>query len=364
MIRALLLLAVMLLTSLPLASSEAAPTSGSDEVVPPPPPYRLRLAGLDETQITGLLGVVGVTEVARDDRSITVEWQPYNDKPWESQQKWIDGAQRFHDYIPIKGRLGKTQWTHGGQSMFSTGIMQGSRGLCTIMHFTNFASRSSEAMYLVGNPAPPPGQLVHEMLGREIGRKIEFVRIGDHWVIVSRSGYGTNVVWQVSDYWYMRIENTFDRDMVAAYLAKFGSITTPDLDLNLDRWIDNEIRWRFESVDRQLVMPIKSDNPHKFGLSWHAEDIYRFTPLQLTHGSVKRDTPLPEKWQWFYHARRFLWANLGNFKLHDDESRFALIGPDRYDPKNPPELPDFLVDPPMPAGIPGATPLDDSTEGP
>ncbi len=93
-------------------------------------------------------------------------------------------------------------------------------------------------------------------------------------------------------------------------------------------------------------------DPERSYLQSIARDLYLFSALPQRFGLVNKETPLIDKWTWFYHARRFLWANRLNFHLDKDEWHLLLKGPDLYDAEHPPELPPELVDPPKPEAAP------------
>jgi len=47
-----------------------------------------------------------------------------------------------------------------------------------------------------------------------------------------------------------------------------------------------------------------------------------------------------EDWEHLQFVHCWFWSNRTNFKYDDENRGFALKGPDLYDPKNPPELPE------------------------
>ena len=59
-------------------------------------------------------------------------------------------------------------------------------------------------------------------------------------------------------------------------------------------------------------------------------------------------------------CRNFLWANRANFRYDDETRGYILKDKNRYDPKNPPELPEELRGPPKPAEGEGAKPAAES----
>lgn len=321
-----------------------------DKVVPPPPPYVFSLGGLSDDQIERLKSVPGVVKVSPVEGRVQVIWQPYNDKPWESGQKELPlkDLVKIHDFLAIKTPAGKTQYTDGGAFCSRAGtIIHDPRGSIKFnMMFNDIGTRHSEVMSVYLYNQALAGQVEHEMLRDVPGTKATIEKCGDGYAIVSRSSWGTFVVWQVSDQMFVRIDNSFDPEMVAAYVHRLGSITPKSYDISVDKWVVNEIRWRVMDLDQCYMIGFKKklDFSPVWGNSAHAGTY--FPEIGSKVGVLQRSATWKEDWDYLYKLRRWLWANRENFKYHDGMRGYVLKGPDRYDPRTPPELSEENKDPP------------------
>jgi hypothetical protein len=129
-------------------------------------------------------------------------------------------------------------------------------------------------------------------------------------------------------------------------LLRLGSIIPKDYQVSVDKWVQNEIKWRIP----QVVKAFEWERVHKDNF------VYVFCPFVITYfpdvrakfGSLRTDAPLSTSWDWVNSACNFLWANRGNFKYDDGTRGYILRGKDLCDPENPPELPEELRVPPKP----------------
>lgn len=339
-----------------LASIEPLfPGEPATERVPPPPPYTFNLGGLSKSEVDGLSKVPGVVEVVRSEERLKVTWQPFNDAPWTNPgDKWIPGADRIYDYLAIKGKLGKTKWSHGKGIIGRAGtIISQTRGQVSFgMMFNDLSKGTNEMMALRCYDQASLGQVEHEMLRDVAGTPVKTEKCGDGYVVVSGAGRGVFVVWQVSDQMFVRIDNSFDKEMVAAYVNRLGSIIPSDYQVNADKWVEDEIRWRIPQINHAYEWEKANKQDFVFifcpFVTMYFPDVYR------KYGILEAKTPLEKTWTWMNNCRNFLWANRANFKYDDGTRGYVLKSADRYDAKNPPELPDELKGPPKPAEAPPA----------
>lgn len=316
-----------------------------------PPPYTFNLGGLTSDQIKTLKEVPGVEETVLEKNRARVVWQPFNEGPWGRREKWVKNAEKLYDLLAIKGPLGKTRWTHGGLSSGGAGtIMFRTWGEVTFgMMFDDGTTGHNEVMSLYCFSAASPGQVEHEMLRDVAGTNAKIEKCGDGYVIVSHGGRGTFVVWQVSDQMFVRIDNSYDKEMVAAHINRLGSITPESYMVSVDQWVKDEIVWRLQLLDGRYGRRFEHHYPTSVLWGCSADVGTCFPQSNAAAGVLKKDSPLDVEWQYLYRLRRWLWANRSNFKYDDGTRGYLLKGPDLYDSKNPPELPDEIKDPPKPA---------------
>jgi hypothetical protein len=320
------------------------------EKVPPPPPYVFSLGGLKPDEIDGLKEVPGVEKVEAADGRTRVVWQPYNDEPWGTRKKWIKGAERMADFIAVKGVSGKTQYARSGPGAPRKGpIILDTRGQVTLsVKFADVSGKEVGNLSLRCYSQTLPGQIAHEMLRNAPGTKVSVEKCGDGYVVVSGGSRGTFVVWQVSDQMFVRIDNVFDREMVAAYVNRLGSVTPKDCTVTVDGWVRNEIRWRIGHLDAAFARDAAAQRTRAVN-TYGGEIAGVFPQVESKRGLVDVNGTIADTWDWQNWVRNWLWANVGNFKYDDESRRYVLKGKDLYDPKNPPELPEDLRGPPRPA---------------
>lgn len=276
-------------------------------------------------------------------------WQPSFVEPGAIVRKEIPlkELERILSFLAIKGPLGGTRYTRSGSFAGRSGtILQGVRGGEKFnIYFNDKATGRNEVMRLYLYCGAMPAQLEHEMLRNVPGTKATVEKCGDGYVILSRAGRGVFVVWQVSDQMFVRIDDSFDPVMVAAYVNRLGSITPKGYEISVDNWVANEIRWRLQQLDERYKCQLNEGIRSIGVFSVYLTQLF---PECLRYGQVKEQTPLAGIWTWLHDQRNFLWANRENFKYDDRTRAFFLKGPDRYDPEKPPELPDEIKDPPQP----------------
>ncbi len=259
------------------------------------------------------------------------------------------GHYEVYEFLPIRERLGRTMYTHGGpRGGDSCGVISGDRNGFSIA-FDDLATRHNELLRMFCFLSPEPGQIEHEMLRDIPGTRATVERCGTGYVIVSRAGRGTFAAWQVSDQSFARVDNSFDREMVTAYVDKWGSITSRDVDLSVDKWVRDEIRWRIPQLDWAYEEDRKRTRERRrvVDVIWVLVTP-AFPDLFRLQGHIPEQPTLPTLWEKLHFARHWFWANLDNFRYDDGTRGYVLKGPDRHDPANPPALPEELRGPPRP----------------
>lgn len=322
--------------------------------VPPPKPYVFSLGSLTPKQIEEVRTVPGIVEVSAGERTRVV-WQPFNDGPWKPDgSKFIKGAERIYDFLAIKKRLGETVWTHGGifghnsSTIITYGpVLSGSKGVPKVFcnMFNDLKSHRNEVMSIVCYSDSEPGQLEHEMLRGLIGLPITVQPCANGFVLVANGNQELRVAWQVSDQIYATIDFSFDKEMAAAFIDRLGCITTKDYKVSLDKWVEEEIRWRMKQLDFDFQWSLA----HGIKNLGFLEHLYHYFPEtgQTFKPPGKESTPL-ENLTFLNSARNFLWANRANFKYQPSAGWYVLKGKDLYDPEHPPELPIELRGPSKP----------------
>lgn len=333
-------------------------SAGEEEKFPPPKPFVFSLGGIPDKEIQALKSVPGVEESSIEEGRFRVVYQPFNNNPWckasEGKPKWIKGAEKFYEFLPIKKKIGQTRWTHGNLFDINSDtiiwygpILSGSKGYPLVFKFMfdNFRTKRNEVMSLKCYSDAEPAQLEHEMVRKLIGLPIRLEKCGKGYVLVGSDGNEDRVAWQVNDQSFIQIDSCFDRDMVAAYIERFGCITTNDYKVSLDTWVENEIRWRIKQLDfayeRNMFSGYRRLSFVEFLISY-------FPSVGQKFGNMNGEVSLREQWQYLHNCRNFLWANKGNFKYEQNAGWFVLKGKDLFDPEHPPELPDELHGPPPP----------------
>ncbi len=307
------------------------------------PPHVYSLGGLSEEQVGKLRTTPGVKDVKVIKNRVRVVYQPYS----AGKRITVEEAKTFcHGILAVKKQVGKTKWTHGGITIGGRPVFTSHAQVMFALMFNDGNTGHNEAMRIKSFPDIGRDMVEHEMLRYVLGTKVSVIRCGKGYAIVSRASRGTLTVWQPTPQQYVRIDNSFDRKMVAAYIERLGSITPKRYKVNLDKWVVNEIRWRLvELNDYYVKWGVKSTQPHSMGV-----DLLRsFPEIRREFGTVRRNDPsLEKKWSWLRQVGHFLWANRKNFKYDDWTRGYVLKGPDLYDPAKPPTLPQELQPPPMP----------------
>ncbi len=347
-----LLLATMYCTSL-LSAVDG-------ERVPPPKPFIFSFGGLSDKQIESMKAIPGVQEIGMIDGRTRVVFQPFNENPWGlaagGKPKWIKGAEQFYDFIAIKNRIGNTRWTHGNMVDHNSATviwygptLSGSEGAPIVfgIMFDDLNTGRNEVMRVTCYSSCEPGQLEHEMLRGLNGLLISVEKCGNGHALVARGKQEVRVAWQVSNQIFATIDFTFDPEMVASYINRLGSITPPDFNAPLDKWIENEIRWRMRQIDFSYNWEIKND------VREHTEYDIRhliayFPDVGTKFGLPPKDGSPDAIWPYLWKYRNFLWANRRNFK-YQSTGWYVLKDIDLFDPNQPPELPDELLGPAKPS---------------
>ncbi|HYG74906.1 MAG TPA: hypothetical protein VEK08_07880 [Planctomycetota bacterium] len=321
-----------------------------------PSPFLFSLGGLTQTEIEELARVPGVEGVRQVGERHEFVWQPFNDQPWTGgfDNKWVKGAEGIYRFLKIEGVVGKTRWTHGGKTSSVSGrILRLRSRVCFSFMFNDASTKRNEIMILQCYTGATREDVEHDMLCGVPGTKWSVERCGNGNVIVSRSSWGTFVVWQVSDQMYVRIDNSYDKEMVEAYVNRFGSMIPADYKVDLDDWVQFEISGRIRFLNEALNVP--DDRKVDRFLMEQRFLGPNFPDIQWRYGWLKGTEDLTKVLEWRKNAIYFLWANRSNFD-YDDRTRGYLLkgtkwtakgrvaGKDLYDPNNPPLLPDNLVD--------------------
>jgi hypothetical protein len=318
----------------------------------PTAPYVFNLGGLTQEEIDKLNAAPWVQSVEVGQKRVRVVWQPYE---WKPKRKAFDGCNDIYDFLVLKGRIGKTEWTHGGNTSGRAGavIFDQYRAWTFGMMFNDLATGHNEIMSLKCYSEPESGQVEHEMLRDAPGTKTTIEKCGEGYVIVSRAGRGIFVVWQVSEQMFVRIDNSYDKEMVAAYVNRLGSTIPKDYKISVDRWVENEIRWRMKQIDRsngwdrpQPGRPAKGSA----GIELWGKYVWMFFPEVVRikgRCDFEKMDPMA-RWEWLNWTRNWLWANRTNFKYDDVSRGYILKGKNLYDTDHPPDLPEEIKGPPRP----------------
>jgi hypothetical protein len=310
------------------------------------PPHVFTLGGLSADRIKSLkstAGIVHVEELASG-RSLVL-YQPYI----KGTRMRLKQCEELYEHLVIKGVVGRTKWTHGGlYSGRSAGVFSSRASVYYGMMFNDARTGNNGTMGLSSYPDIPAEQVEHEMLRDAAGTNLRVVRCGKGYVIVSTAERGTFTVWQPTPHQYVRIDNSFDKKMVAAYIERLGSIIPANYKVDVDKWVNNEIKWRLIQLnDYYLTWGEVTDDPAS-----HLEIGFRLTPsfpeIRQMIGVVKRGDTIKLRWQWLEKVGPWLWANRNNFKYGDRTRGYILKRPDLFDPKKPTALPKELRPPPLP----------------
>lgn len=348
--------ALVLVPLFSLLQYDKDPILGEMERVPPPPPFLVKIRGLSDEEAGKLKSVAGVQETNIVDGVVCVVWQPYSERPWwlHPPPKFIEKAAEFWPFLGIKEGAGNTRlWSANSVIGRSNSIFEKEwSSQSVIFHHDNLATGQRKDFTIRWHCESLPGQVEHEMLRNVVGTDVSIEPCGKGYVIVSNSGWGTFVVWQVSDQAYGRMDNGFDRDLLAPYIDKLGSVTPRDYKIDPDKWVENEIRWRLQKCDRSYLRRLESRGPI-CGNDLYVSDINMSFP-ECGHGEplrakLSRELSLKDEHQLLAFTRRWLWANRKNFVYDDGWRCFRLK--DRkslYKPDSPPELPPELKDPTPP----------------
>lgn len=344
-----LLVAVVMLAA-SCSGGDAAPASpGAATDSEPQRPYVFTLGGLTVEQVRGLWSVVGVKSVEPANGRIRVVWQPYEKDPSPTSilgRRWIRGAEKIYDYLVIRDPLGGTKWTHGGKINNSAGTIIEQYGIAFGMMFNDAKTGHNEGLLLYCWSEALAGQVEHEMFRAMDPTTAKIRKCGDGYVMVEGDvGYAT-VVWPVSDQMFVRLDNSFDPEMVAAYVNRLGSVLPKDFKFDDQKWLENEIRWRLARAYELHERRIRFSD--RVSIIW-GENVFIKTSflsfpsdtnpwIRLTPGSSVEDER-----RYLQYLREWLWANRQNMKRRD--RTFVLKGKDLYDPAHPPEVPEEFLPP-------------------
>ncbi|MBE7466309.1 MAG: hypothetical protein HS116_22780 [Planctomycetes bacterium] len=333
---------------------------GGEEGVPPPKPYEFNIKGFKDQEVGELRQIPGILEVVTETDRTRVVFQPWNDNPWamaaQGKPKWIKGAEGIYAFLPIKRPIGRTQWTHGALGPINSDsviwygpVISGSKSTPLLFNFmyNDLETSKNEIMRLVVYSECDTDKLVHEMLRGRIGKNIRIEKCGSGYAVVAGEGRGAHVAWQVNARSYVQVDFCFDREMVAAYMDRFGCVTPSDFKVSLNTWIEDEIRWRVHELDAKLEAKIRLMHSGR-GTAIDHLTLY-FPDVAGKLGILPlRGVSHVQYWEYTKSAREFLWANRANFKYDAASGRFPLKEKDLYDPEHPPELPEDMRCPPKP----------------
>lgn len=358
-------------------SPHGSPAEGNPPASPPVPPsaegvpplapgalpeaqqdrFVFRLRGLTPDLISAAKSHPSYQVEELPDGGVQVSWDPKVPKDWEALRERYGGKHYpdfLYDLIAIKAKLGKTQFTHGGLGTDGWGgsaFREARHWLNAAINFDNLATGNNDIMFIHGVLGPTSKEVQHEMLRDFPGTKVSIEKCGEGYVIISRASRGVMVVWQINDQTYALIGDTYDKEMVAAYVNRLGSVVPKDFKVEVDPWVKDEILYRTHQVDhyfrtqgwgdRNLVCALWSNIASTF------PEVYK------TKGSLSADRKLAwnENHAHFLWVRHWLWANKDNFQYNDETRGFLLKGPDRYDPQHPPELPEEMRHLPRPPEV-------------
>ncbi len=311
--------------------------------IPPPPPYEFRFAKLSDEKLAYLKSVPGVHKVIHIDGREKIVWQPFNDNPWDmadrGNPKWIKGAEKIYDVLAIKEPIGGTQWDHGGLTAGSgSDVVIERRG--RVSFFMVFKNGTVLDIRCYNQAAA--GQVEHEMLRNIPGTAVSVEKCGEGYVIVSRGSRGVIVVWQINTQMFVRINNfqERDRELAATFIRHLGCTTTEEFSVKLDKWVDEEIHWRILYLNQFRQWELDENKQSLFALAPSVTTT--FPDIFAKYGILRQPDTLETAGEWLKKTRLFLWANRGNFKYDDANRGYVLKGKDRFDPNNPPELPEEL----------------------
>jgi len=326
------------------------------DTVPAPPPLLLRLRGLSAEEVDLFRRGPGVESVEVEGEWWKVVWQPNLAGPWGKTEgkRLPDTIGDFHKLLAIKRPLGKTRWDFSGRSLPTTRIIPAVGSEETRIDFVDTRAGGVRELRIYHAPWSPPGLIMHEMMRKVIGNPYEVCQIGDAYVIVGKQSDSVRVTWLVSQQCAIYITDSFDKEMIAGYLNRFGSITPKEFRLEFDDWMQTEIWWRLYWTKKHWDSIAKSplDQRLQRWAAFDGQELYQWTDIATRLKSILEDDPIEKKYAWIIQARRYLWANRENFSRGPDRHAFVLRGPDRYDPAHPPEMPPEIADPPPPPGVP------------
>lgn len=312
----------------------------------PPSIHEFRLHGLSEDEIVRLRAIDGMREVQPLENGWTRFTWWYQDSAGNVLET---AAMSLYEFFPIRGRLGRTVYTHGNATSATARSVIRGHAQGFFVAFDDEATGHNELLRLSCFACPDLGQVEHEMLRDVAGTRAIVERCGDGYAVVSRASRGVFTVWQVSEQSFVRINNSFDREMVSAYVSKWGSVTPADVDLSVDKWVRDEIRWRIPQLDwaYSVDQGRPRDQRGVVDVIWVLVTP-TFPDLYRLQGQIPSSPTLAALWDKLCFARHWLWANHGNFRYDDATRGYVLAGPDRYDPASPPVLPEELRGPPRP----------------
>lgn len=321
---------------------------------PMPPPFTFRVAGLTPEEIESVSKVPGVLEVAESGTKTSIRWMPWvKDESAIFGRKWIKGAEAIAKVFAIKSSTADMRFTNAGPVNIAAGtiIYPWINTINFLVRFDDLTKRCGVELAIDCFGGGERAKVEHEMLRYVPGANAQTVKCGDGYVVVTREVGGTFVVWQAAEQMFVRIDNYFRPEPVAAYVNRLGSITPKDIDLTVDRWVENEIRYRLCHMHYYHSLRVANKWP-KSVISPDVDMVSRtFSSIKGMPGKRKfvydKET-VEQEWEYMNLIARWLWANRKNFKYNWDRRDYILKGPDQYDPQNPPELPEEMRPPPRP----------------
>lgn len=258
---------------------------------------------------------------------------------------------RLYANVMIPKDIGRAKYSHGGYGgnrsshvAFGNHVAFFSSYDDPVVDDLNYAT-----LYCFSGSAE--GQVEHEMLRNYPGRKLRLQCFGNGYAVVKTTeDGGRTAVWRTTKQMFVLISHAENPNMMRTYMRRFPSITPKDIDLSVDKWVRNEIRWRMNALDSRHLRRIKIGMRESlvYYTDTHLWRMFPNFPNLLKIGDIKETSSPDEELQYLQFARNWLWANRTNFKFDADTLGYILKGPDLYDTDNPPELPDEIKGPPLP----------------
>lgn len=296
------------------------------ERVDPLPTFRIPILDHSRQNLRPAAG----ESVRIGDTGSEILFQPFSAEPWTEEYRWRKGAERIFQVAPFRTDFGAVPVKECRLAVpRDDAAVPEPRAAVGIEITFKTGDRSRTRLQLRGYPTGDVGLLDHEMVRDAIGMERKVCRAGDGHVLVAQASGQTIAVWRVNHQFYAQLHGSWTEELLAACVRRFGSQTSATCQVDVQRWIEDEIKLRVEQLDRAKRWQRECRGECVWVLAPYLTD--QFPDVFQRFGVIAPCDSNENIQKWLQGVRDFLWANRANFQYAPERWGFVLKGHDRYD---------------------------------